>query len=51
MIYNYFYKMQSNSNRILKPIPIKKKIIGWQQNNDDPLNLVWKAASAPATLE
>lgn len=40
-------------NNIMQPIPIKRKIILPQKIKDynDPLNLIWKAASAPATLE
>ncbi|CAD8148869.1 unnamed protein product [Paramecium pentaurelia] len=47
--------MQINiKSDVLQPIPIKRKIIGLPQKNiefNDPLNLIWKAASAPATLE
>ncbi|CAD8141871.1 unnamed protein product [Paramecium octaurelia] len=47
--------MQINiKSDVLQPLPIKRKIIGLPQKNiefNDPLNLIWKAASAPATLE
>ncbi|CAD8043582.1 unnamed protein product [Paramecium primaurelia] len=47
--------MQINiKSNILQPIPIKKKIIGLPEKYtefNDLLNLIWKAVSAPATLE